>query len=475
MLLEYVNDRRLAQASYFVGCQTTGRAIVIDPTRDIAPYLALAKRHSMRIVAAAETHIQADFISGARELAARQGARLNLSAEGGPEWAYAYAADYDHQLLRDNDVFEVGTLRLQALHMPGHTPEHLSFLLTDTQTAERPMGLFSGDFVFVADVGRPDLLELAAGESGAAAAGARQLFASLDRFRRLPDYLQLWPGHGAGSACGQAIGAVPSSTVGYEKLFNWALQERDEAALTRRLLASQPEPPRYFGVMKRLNRQGPPLWRREARPALLAFDRLAQVLAAGLAVVDARPHATFAAGHIPGAINIPHTGSFVTWAGWLLDYDRPFYLLIAEERLAAAAADLAAIGLDNCAGYWDAPALAAWQAAGLELERTPQIAAEDVAPRIASGEVALLDVRSRAEWAAGHVPGAGHIMLGYLPQRAAELARDRPLAVHCESGYRSAIGVSLLQAQGFSQVMRLAGGLEAWQAAGLPVEGAAGD
>ena len=233
MFFRQLYTDHLAQASYLVGCQQTGEALVVDPTRDLDQYLNLAAREGLRITAVTETHIHADFVSGARALAARTGARLYLSGAGPAAWQYAYAAEAGATLLRDGDAFTVGTLRLEVLHTPGHTPEHLSFLLTDTGSAATPMGIFTGDFVFVGDVGRPDLVEKAAGQAGTTEGAARQLYQSLQRFRALPEYLQVWPGHGAGSACGKALGAVPQSTVGYELRTNWTLEPVPDERLHR--------------------------------------------------------------------------------------------------------------------------------------------------------------------------------------------------------------------------------------------------
>jgi hydroxyacylglutathione hydrolase len=259
MLLRYFYDQRLAQASYMVGCAVKGEALVIDPARDIAPYLQAADSAGVRIAQVTETHIHADYVSGSRELAAHTGAHLYLSAEGGPDWQYAFAGQLPTTLLRDGDVWPVGNVRIKALHTPGHTPEHLCFLITDTAAADQPMGLFTGDFIFVGDVGRPDLLEEAAGMADTKIPGARQLFHSLQRIRTMPGYLQIWPGHGAGSACGKALGAVPSTTLGYELLFNPAFQQTDEDSFVAWLLDGQPEAPRYFGQMKRVNKAGPAL------------------------------------------------------------------------------------------------------------------------------------------------------------------------------------------------------------------------
>src|SRR5690606_37777874 len=251
MFFQHVYDKSLAQASYFIGCQKCGVAMVIDPKRDVDTYLEIAKQNNMQITHVAETHIHADFLSGSRELAALTGAKLYLSNEGGPDWQY----QFDHVGLKDGDEFKVRNLKIEVIHTPGHTPESISYLLTDVPASDKPVMLFTGDFVFVGDIGRPDLLEKAAGMIGPQDAGAKQMFKSLKRFSELPDYIQVWPGHGAGSACGKALGAVPSSTVGYEKIRNWAFQyDSDEKGFAKYLLEDQPEPPKYFAMMKKLNK-----------------------------------------------------------------------------------------------------------------------------------------------------------------------------------------------------------------------------
>src|SRR5438105_1630118 len=254
MLLKYFYDKPLAHASYLIGCQKSGEALVIDPSRHVEPYLEAASAEGLRITGAAETHIHADFVCGARELADRTGATLYLSDAGPPEWKYQVPAGFTVRRLNDGDGFAIGQIRFDVLHTPGHTPEHICYLLTDAGSgANAPMGVFTGDFVFVGAIGRPDLLETAVGVAGSAEAGARQLFQSLKRFAGLPDHLQVWPAHGAGSACGKGLGAVPSSTIGYEKLFNPALQIADEQKFIDYILADTPETPPYFAVMKRLN------------------------------------------------------------------------------------------------------------------------------------------------------------------------------------------------------------------------------
>ncbi|MGD8586069.1 MAG: rhodanese-like domain-containing protein [Chloroflexota bacterium] len=477
MLLRYFYNDKLAQASYFIGCQQTHEAIVIDPARDVEPYLQAAEAEGMRIIAATETHIHADFVSGARELAERCGATLFLSDNGDENWKYQYVDAYDHVLLKDGDTFKIGNIRFETFHSPGHTPEHISLLLTDTAGADRPMGIFSGDFVFVGDVGRPDLLEKAASLAGTAQVGARQMFNSLQRFKQLPDYLQLWPGHGAGSACGKALGAVPSSTVGYEKMFNWALSHEDQEPFVAELLAGQPEPPRYFAMMKHLNKVGPPILGRQTLPPHLPFHRLEAALKESSLsdeaspVVDTRTSAAFAASHIPGAINIPHDYSFANWAGWLLDYQRPFYLIADHHALEEVARELASIGLDNCAGYFETSAIEAWAAAGHELQCYENVRPSQIADQIRDGRAVIVDVRNRSEWDEGHIPGAQHLMLGYLTERSAELASNgKKVVVQCQTGARSAIAASILQAQGIVNVANMMGGFRDWQLADLPTE-----
>ncbi|HJS48211.1 MAG TPA: MBL fold metallo-hydrolase, partial [Gemmatimonadales bacterium] len=286
MIFRRIFDDGLAQAGYLVGCGQAGTAVVVDPLRDLAPYLAAAEQERVRITDVTETHIHADFLSGSRELAARTGARLHLSAEGGTDWQYAFAAADGARLLHDGDEIVVGNVRLRAMHTPGHTPEHLSFLVTDGAAAPEPMGILSGDFVFVGDVGRPDLLEKAAQVAGSAEVGARVLWRSLEKFRALPDRLQVWPGHGAGSACGKGLSAMPQSTVGYERLCNWGVAATDEAGFVAGVLADQPEPPAYFAEMKRRNRTGPAVLGGLPRPSRIAPEDLAARLAAGVVVVD---------------------------------------------------------------------------------------------------------------------------------------------------------------------------------------------
>lgn len=468
MILRYFYNHSLAHASYLVGCPDSGEALVVDPGRDVEPYLTAARKDGVKVVAAAETHIHADYVSGARELAERVGAKLYLSGAGDGE-DYAYAADYEHRFLQDGDRFHIGHLTLEAIHTPGHTPEHMSYLLTDREAVD-PIGLFSGDFLFVGDVGRPDLLEKAVGISGAADLGAEQMYQSLERIRTLPEFLQIWPAHGAGSACGKNLGAIPSSTLGYEARYNWALKQRSRESLKKELLEGQPEPPRYFAVMKQVNREGPRLLAQ-----LPAVDRLQPLKAAveeqllqGVQVIDTRSPGDFARGHIPGTINIPQGTSFTQWAGWLVDYDRPVSLIAASDQVEALRKDLYAIGIDQVKGWIDTAVIQNSDSDDLETYRVAS--PEEAVDKVRGGRWQVVDVRMKNEWEKGHIIGARHIMLGELKERFKEVPRNRPVLVNCKAGGRSAIAASLLQAAGIKDVINLQGGFDAWQNQGLPKE-----
>jgi hydroxyacylglutathione hydrolase len=464
-------DEGLAQASYMIGCDAAGEAIVVDPNRDVAQYLAAAAAEQLRIMQVVETHIHADFVSGSRELARRAGAALLLSAEGGPDWQYRFAATDGARLLSDGDTVRAGRVRLDVMHTPGHTPEHLAFLVTDGAASDRPVGLISGDCVFVGDVGRPDLLERAANVAGTMHDAAHALFRSLRRVRALPDFVQLWPGHGAGSACGKTLGSMPQSTIGYERIANWGLAADDEGAFVREVLAGQPEPPPYFGEMKRINRDGPaPLgeWR---GPGRLATPQLAAALAGPGVVIDTRERDAFADGHAPGTLSISLGRTFSAWCGWLVRHDRDAYLIAADPDAAARAArELAKIGLDRIAGWFAPEAVAGWAQAGGTLEHVTQITAAVVAPRVTRGEVTVIDVRNASEWERGHLPAALHIPLGHLAERLDDIPRGRPVIVHCQGGARSAIAASVLLRHGVRDLFNLGGGYDEWVREALPIE-----
>lgn len=475
MFMRMIYDDGLAQAAYLIGCERSGEAIIIDPERDVDRYLAAAREHGLRITAAAETHIHADFLSGSRELAERAGATVHLSAEGGDEWAYRWpGAGLGRsavRLLRDGDRIAVGGVELIAVHTPGHTPEHLCFLVIDRGGgADEPMGVLSGDFVFVGDVGRPDLLESAVGRAGAARPAAEALFRSVQWFARLPDHVQVWPAHGAGSACGKALGAVPQSTVGYEKRHSAALRAAGDArAFVDFVLSGQPEPPAYFARMKRQNRDGPPVLGALPDPRRLAPPDLAALDGRRIAIVDTRAWRVFAAGHLPGSLYLPLSASFTTDAGSFIRPEEDIVLLVDESRVHEAIRCLVRVGLDRVAGWADPSAVDEAARAGAILERETDVDVDAAAAMIRSGSATALDVRRASEFAAGHAPGALNIAHTGLIDRVDRLARGRRVVVNCRSGGRSARAVAFLRRAGFDAV-NVAGGFDAWERAALPVE-----
>lgn len=464
MLLKYFYDTALAHASYMVGCQRSQTAVIVDPGRDIEQYLTAAQREGLRITGVAETHIHADYVSGARELADRVGATLYVSDEGPAEWKYEYLDGYQFQKLHDGDSFKVGNIEFTVMHTPGHTPESISFLVTDRGGgADEPMGMFTGDFIFVGSIGRPDLLEEAAGIANTAEPGARDLYRSVERFKALPDFIQIWPAHGAGSACGKGLGAIPSSTVGYEKRFNPALQFQSEDEFVRYILADQPEAPKYFAVMKRVNKLGPGVLGANHTHQMLDVKNLESAINGGT-VIDVRPSVEFSAGHVPGTLNIP-LKQLSVWAGWLVDYTRPSALICEADQLEEAARVLHKIGVEEITGGFQ---LGEVLASGMASESYQNAMPADLQRSIESREVMLIDVRSEAEWNAGHIAQADHRFLGRLPSNVEGIDEHKPIVVQCQAGGRSAIAASVLQALGFKNVTNLSGGYSGWRKAGLP-------
>jgi len=456
MFFQHVYDKSLAQSSYVIGCQATGEAIVIDARRDIDVYLEIAEQNNLRITHIAETHIHADFLCGSRELEAVTGATMYLSDEGGKDWQY----QFPHQGLTDGDVIRVGNLTLEVKHTPGHTPESISFLLTDNPATDKPVMVFTGDFVFVGDIGRPDLLEKAAGLAGTKEAGAKQMFQSLKKFEALPEYIQVWSAHGAGSACGKALGAVHSSTVGYEKIRNWAFQYgNDEKGFTDYLLADQPEPPKYFAMMKHLNKVNRTLLVEVPKHVKLSRAQFLNAYANGLTVIDARNKSDFAKGFIPGSLNIQGNNSFSTWCGWLLNYQNQFILICEDNQIEDLTRKLMRVGLDNIYGY-----ISDVNDLGIELHTADLISLEEFKTYIGKEDVQIVDVRGASEYEKGHIEGAVNVFLGTLQDNLDKISKDKQVIIHCQAGDRSAIAYTILAKHHFKNVKNFSGGMKEWLA-----------
>lgn len=418
--------------------------MVVDPRRDVQVYLDTATNNGMHIVAVTETHIHADYLSGTRELARATEAEIFVSGEGGVDWQYGF----DATRLHDGDVIPIGNLRLQARHTPGHTPEHLVFLVTDGALTQDPGYLLSGDFVFVGDLGRPDLLDEAAGGQDTRFQGAQDLFDSLKRvLLTLPDHVQIHPAHGSGSACGKALGAIASTTVGYERLYTWwgpYLAADDRDGFVRELLDGQPDAHAYFARMKRENRDGPALLGPLSELSAVTSEAAAELLNSDEAVlVDTRAPADVRAGSVPGALAIPATGKTAAWGAWAVDPEqekRPLLLLVnGPEQAAHVRAHLLRVGIDSYAGYLTT-------LDGLETRPSATIDPQEVAN---VKDAFVLDVRQASEYAAGHVPGATRIGAGRVLWETARLPKDRTIITYCQSGARNIVASQALRRAGF--------------------------
>ena len=471
VLFRQITDAGLSQYTYLVGCQRTGEALLIDPERDIDRYERIAAEEGLRIAVVAETHIHADFVSGAREYAERPDVRLVLSKAGPPDWQYAWvgAGRASYLLVGDGDRFAVGNIDVEVRHTPGHTPEHIVFVVTDRGGgADAPIGVATGDFLVVGDVGRPDLLESAAGYTGVMRPAAEQLRRSLGQVAAWPDFMQVWPGHGAGSACGKALGAVPFSTVGYERRFNGALSLAGEQgeAFVDAILSGQPEPPPYFARMKQVNRDGAPVLGDVPAPPRL---RIEQVTAdPSLLVLDTRvDRADFMKAHLPGSLHAPATRQFTTATGAYVDPQQPVVLLADPAQVDGLVRQLMRIGLDRAVGWVAIDDFEAWRASGGTTASIPRITFAETTPP--AEDHVWLDVRGAAEYEADHVSGALQIAQSRLAVEHARIPRGRPVTVHCAQGGRAALASAYLQRLGFD-VRYVDDDFEQWrrQAAGEP-------
>ena len=479
MLFRQYFEPKLAQYAYLVGCQRTGEALLIDPLRDIDRYVEAAEAEGLAITTVAETHIHADFLSGVREFGDRYGTTLVVSDEGVDEgWGSNWAKDsgLDVRFVRDGDVFTVGAIEILVRHTPGHTPEHVSYVVIDRGSgATTPIGIATGDFVFVGDLGRPDLLEQAAGMHGVQEDSARTLFRSLPRFRELGDELQVWPAHGAGSSCGKALGAVPTTTVGYERRYNASLAaaEDGEEAFVAAILDGQPEPQMYFARMKRDNRDGVPLLGALPRPRHLTVREFASMVSEGEALVlDTRlDRSGFMHKHVPGALYAPMNRSFPTVVGSLVvDENTPIVLVTEESRLDEAVRDLVRIGYDRVVAWISPDGLEQYFEDGHPAATIPEFTFADLEAARGRDGFTVLDVRFASEFREGHVPGALNASYTRLPEYVKDrVPADTTLVVHCQTGARSAAASAFLAREGFD-VRYVNGSFEAWAATGIPPE-----
>lgn len=456
MLLRQIFDPYLAQYSYLIGCQRTGEALIIDPERDIDRYLAIAKENGLQITAVTETHIHADFVSGAREFSNLSGTTLYLSDEGGPDWSYSWSNGLTNvRLLKDGTAFSVGNIRIEALHTPGHTPEHLCFLITDIGGgANEPIALATGDFLFVGDVGRPDLLESAAGLKNVMEPSARTLRASLtERLAPYGDYLQILPAHGAGSACGKSLGAVPISTLGYERRFNttFKLALHDVESFVKDILQGQPEPPPYFATMKRVNRDGITVTGGIPNVPHLSGTKLAAAATnSQTKILDTRMNKNaFAERHVSRALWAPlHSPFFSVVSGSYLSENDPILIILEREVDAEnATRQLYRIGFDRIIGWATSEELASLDVPS-EGTETISFASFDFSSAQQHG--AILDVRSHNEYENAHLPGALSVPYTRLTTRLNEIPKNKKLYVHCASGKRAAVAAAFLRSRGYS-------------------------
>ncbi len=444
----------LAHASYLL--VSRGEAVVVDPQRDVDIYLEAAKQHNAAIRHVFETHLHADFVSGHRELSERTGAKIYIGPNGG--------ATVAHVEVRDGFELQVGTIKIKVLETPGHTPESICLLVTDEEKSTEPWAVLTGDTLFVGDVGRPDLSKAFTPQ-----VLAGMLYDSLhEKLLPLADKVVVYPGHGAGSLCGRNLGMSRHSTIGSERLSNYALQIKTKAEFIEQLTSNLPPRPQYFPQDAQINRAGAPALADLPELAPVTAVELKSLLNKGGIAIDVRPGDEFAAGHVPGSINIPLRGQFASWAGTLVDLKaQPVLIAASLEQLSEARVRLARIGLDEVRGSLQ-DGVKGWERAGFELASLPQITVRNLEACLRSHDLQLVDVRRRPEWQTGHVEDAIFSPLDEFKNALPNLNRKAPLAVICKSGYRSVIACSWLQRAGFENVTNVLGGFDAWRGAGLP-------
>lgn len=460
LIFERIQTDGIAELSYLVGDDSEGVAAVFDPRPDVDCYLQLARKKRLSITHVFETHIHADFVSGARELCARvESARIFLSHEGGARYGF------DHEKIKDGDRFTLGSVLITVRHAPGHTPELVAYLLAEEDHPDAPWGVLTGDSLFVGSAGRPDLLG-----SGREKMQARQQFHTLyDFYLKLADGVSIYPAHGHGSPCGADIGDRLSSTIGYERRFNSFLQFQDVKSFADYALSSAPPEPAYYPRLKKLNVKGPTVLGNLPPVRGIPPKAFQKAIGDGHNIlVDTRMMLGFGGGHIKGSLNIGGSPMLSLWAGWLLDPAKRILLVLeSDEQLNEIVCLFLRTGYVKFGGYL-VGGMKAWDNAGLPLEEVGQMSVREV--KRAGKKLQLLDVRAPDEWKAGHIPAANHIFLGELREHLDELDKTQPTAVYCDSGYRASIAASILKQEGFGCVFNVPGSWQAWKKAGYPVE-----
>ena len=465
LVFKTIQTEGIAELSYLVGDDDEGIAAVFDPRADCDVYIEAAREAGVAITHIFETHIHADLVSGSRELCARlDSAKIYASGEGGTHYGF------DPEKIKDGDRFTFGEVLVTARHTPGHTPEHMSYLLAEADHPDEPWAVLTGDSLFVSSAGRPDLL----GEKHTKQLAEQQFHTLRDFYLKLPDHVMIYPNHGAGSPCGADIGARLSSTIGYERKFNKFLQFSDAKSFSDYAIKTAPPVPHYYPIMKKVNAEGPRVIGNLPRVPTLPPKAFKEAIEkkAGI-LVDVRNMLAFGGGHVAGALNIGGTPILSIWAGWMLDPQEPILLVLEDDDdLERIVRLFVRTGYTKFGGYLIG-GMKAWDAAGFPLERIGQMSVHELNERKSSLQV--VDVRSPGEWKKGHVPGARHIFLPELGKRMSELDRNKPTAVYCGSGYRASIATSILKTQGFNELWNVPGSWEAWKKAKLPIEGADGE
>jgi hydroxyacylglutathione hydrolase len=446
----------LAHASYMLGSE--GEAAVVDPQRDVDLYLKAASDRGLKITHIFETHLHADFVSGHLELAERTGATIHIGAKAG--------ATFLHDALQDGSEVKLGKVRITALETPGHTTESMCLVITDEEKSAKPWAALTGDTLFIGDVGRPDL-----SKSHTPQQLAGMMYDSLhSKLLKLNDDVLVYPAHGAGSLCGRNMRAERSSTIGTERLTNYALQIKSRDEFVRQLTENLPARPEYFLQDAQINREGAPALKDLPKIAPVSPQELQTLLEQGVFVLDVRPNAEFSAAHVPGSVNIALSGQFASWAGALMGLGaKPVLIADTPEQYAEARMRLARVGIEDPRGCLK-DGINAWKQAGLQVAQLPQVSVQELEECLDSNGIQVLDVRRDPEWQAGHIAKAAWFPLDQFKVSAPEVDPAKPLAVHCQGGYRSMIACSLLLRAGVKNVVNVTGGFDAWKTAGLPIE-----